>query len=403
MAKLIIIADDFTGALDTGVQLSKKGISTQVFVHKTLDWHALDSNGEVLVVDTDSRHLDERQAYRRVFDICIEAKTRGFKYFYKKTDSTLRGNIGAELSALMDACKLDRLPFIPAYPETGRTTKKGYQYVNGVLLDQTVFAADPLEPIKDAYIPNIIRRQSDKIVNLINESHITMGGLSSNEKGILVLGAVDKKDMERIFHLLVKQKDLTALAGCAGFAEYLFKLYSLKTKPRKKKAVHKPILVVSGSVNDMSIKQVQYAEKAGIGSRKILPWELMDDSYPTSLDYKSHIEAAIEGIKDNGYFILKTADKRGDIIPLKGEIEGFSKDNLYKNISGPIGHLVKEILKRVKVGTLVVFGGDTALGIIHELGCTYQAPIRAYAWNSLSTIGSSEFNGFLITKAGGFW
>ena len=167
--------------------------------------------------------------------------------------------------------------------------------------------------------------------------------------------------------------------------------------------MHKPILVVSGSVNDMSIKQVQYAEKAGIGSRKILPWELMDDSYPTSLDYKSHIEAAIEGIKDNGYFILKTADKRGDIIPLKEEIEGFSKDNLYKNISGPIGHLVKEILKRVKVGTLVVFGGDTALGIIHELGCTYIKPqYELMPGIPLSTIGSSEFNGFLITKAGGF-
>ena len=32
MAKLLIIADDFTGALDTGVQLSKKGISTKVLV-----------------------------------------------------------------------------------------------------------------------------------------------------------------------------------------------------------------------------------------------------------------------------------------------------------------------------------------------------------------------------------
>ena len=31
MVKLLIIADDFTGALDTGIQFVNKGIATQVF------------------------------------------------------------------------------------------------------------------------------------------------------------------------------------------------------------------------------------------------------------------------------------------------------------------------------------------------------------------------------------
>ena len=34
MVKLLIIADDFTGALDTGIQFVNKGIATQVFTKR---------------------------------------------------------------------------------------------------------------------------------------------------------------------------------------------------------------------------------------------------------------------------------------------------------------------------------------------------------------------------------
>ena len=50
------------------------------------------------------------------------------KFFYKKTDSTLRGNIGSEIAALMDACKMERLPFIPAYPKR-RQDHEGWESI----------------------------------------------------------------------------------------------------------------------------------------------------------------------------------------------------------------------------------------------------------------------------------
>lgn len=54
MLRLLMIADDFTGALDTGVQLAAHGIPTQVVVGQA-DLSACSST--VLVVDTETRHL----------------------------------------------------------------------------------------------------------------------------------------------------------------------------------------------------------------------------------------------------------------------------------------------------------------------------------------------------------
>ena len=61
MDRLLIIADDFTGALDTGVQFSQMGITTQVFLHKDMDWDNIGKNVQVLVVDTQSRHIEPRR------------------------------------------------------------------------------------------------------------------------------------------------------------------------------------------------------------------------------------------------------------------------------------------------------------------------------------------------------
>ena len=64
MVKLLIIADDFTGAEDTGVQLAKYGIVTFVTTDFTSCFQNLNQDAEVLVVDTESRYLPPEEAYR---------------------------------------------------------------------------------------------------------------------------------------------------------------------------------------------------------------------------------------------------------------------------------------------------------------------------------------------------
>ncbi len=99
MLLLLILADDFTGALDTGVQFAACGIPTRVVVGEQVDFAANDA--AVLVVDTETRHLSAAEAYAVIAKLTREAMSAGVFSIYKKTDSALRGNIGAELSALL--------------------------------------------------------------------------------------------------------------------------------------------------------------------------------------------------------------------------------------------------------------------------------------------------------------
>ena len=149
MLRLLMIADDFTGALDTGVQLAAHGIPTQVVVGQA-DLSACSST--VLVVDTETRHLSAAKAAEAVARLTRSAVENGVGCIYKKTDSALRGNIGAELAALLKASGARNLPFLPAFPQIGRTTKKGVHYIDGVPVNESPFGIDPFEPVRCAAV-----------------------------------------------------------------------------------------------------------------------------------------------------------------------------------------------------------------------------------------------------------
>ena len=120
MIQLLIIADDFTGALDAGVQLAVRGAKTAVITDAAADWSESARDLDVLVVDAETRHLPAAQAYEIVFRIVTLAARLQVPYIYKKTDSALRGNVGAELSAVLHASGETQLPFLPAFPQIGR-------------------------------------------------------------------------------------------------------------------------------------------------------------------------------------------------------------------------------------------------------------------------------------------
>ena len=122
---LTVLADDFTGALDTGVQFAEKGIPAYVAFEGAEEAFSMDC--AVLVIDMQSRHLPPEQARAAAFRLARLAREAGSAYLYKKTDSTLRGNIGAELEGAMRGFGADKLCFAPASPKLGRTTSNGVQ------------------------------------------------------------------------------------------------------------------------------------------------------------------------------------------------------------------------------------------------------------------------------------
>ena len=146
---LLAIADDLTGALEVGAHFAGSVVTTKCTISTRPE-------APVLVIDTETRHLPAGEAAAIVRDAVRAARRFHPRLIYKKTDSTLRGNIAAELRALLQAMPGRSLVYAPAYPAMGRTVKGGRLFVAGVPVDETPFAADALNPVRTSDIAELL-------------------------------------------------------------------------------------------------------------------------------------------------------------------------------------------------------------------------------------------------------
>ena len=103
MARLTVIADDLTGALDTGVQFANRCVSVRVAAVNAAAVPEEIFHADVAVIDAEVRHKTSQQAYNICLGLVQQALRCGTDTVYIKTDSGLRGNIGAMFQAALDA------------------------------------------------------------------------------------------------------------------------------------------------------------------------------------------------------------------------------------------------------------------------------------------------------------
>src|SRR5512138_683535 len=141
--RILAIADDTTGALEVGGQLALSGVKALVTTSK-----GLGVSGAAVVVDAQTRHMPAARAEATVAGLATVAQQASTPYLYKKTDSTLRGNIAVEFRALLNEFAGRPLIYVPAYPKMGRIVRKGELLVDGRPLAETPMARDPLNPVR---------------------------------------------------------------------------------------------------------------------------------------------------------------------------------------------------------------------------------------------------------------
>ncbi|PTX17321.1 putative sugar-binding protein [Halanaerobium congolense] len=123
---IYVIADDLTGATDTGVQFAIKNYTSSVIIcQKNIRNQKLANiKADVLVIDTETRDVDHRTSKKRINDILDNLDIKRDDIIYKKIDSTLRGNIGLEIDLIMEKLNIDLCIFSPSFPKSKRITKK---------------------------------------------------------------------------------------------------------------------------------------------------------------------------------------------------------------------------------------------------------------------------------------
>ncbi len=404
MVELMIIADDFTGALDTGVHFAGKGIPTKVTVSLDDGKNLADAfnpgQTAVLVIDAETRHVSKEQAFKKVYGIVAAGKKAGIPYIYKKTDSALRGNIGSELEAAFQAFGEQILSFIPAFPQMGRITKNGKQYIDGIPVSKSVFGRDPFEPVKKDSVKDIIHLQSQIPVKETKNPEEE----SWEEEGILVFDAETDEDMKKIGRSLATSGKGHLLAGCAGFALVLPELLGLKCQMPEKTALENKLFVLCGSVNPITRKQLDRGEAAGYPRISLVPQEKLMPEFWASQEGKRNIQKLLEQSKNNDCVILDSNDQNSmpDTLAYAGE-RGMDTEHVRRRISETFGVILKQIIEEGLQAVILVTGGDTLLGFMKQIRQWELHPLRELRPGCVLTSLSYKGREYhIITKSGGF-
>ena len=206
---------------------ARHGISVMVSFSVTTGTRAL-------VIDTETRHLSPALAEEKISECAVPDA----EMIYKKTDSTLRGNIGAELRALANAYTGGRIAYVPAYPKLGRTVRDGCLHVDGVRVHETQFARDALNPVKDCFIRRL---------------------LDGNLPCDIFDGETDA-DIDRAAERILSDRRYRIVAGPAAIADSLARRLNIARVPAPVLPRVGSCLVVNGSRHQASIAQIERAK-----------------------------------------------------------------------------------------------------------------------------------------------
>ncbi len=404
MIQLLIIADDFTGALDAGVQLATHGARTAVITDASSDWSGIGETLDVLVVDAETRHLQPRQAYDIVHRTVTLAVQLQVPYIYKKTDSALRGNVGAELSAVLHASGARQLPFIPAFPQIGRCTVQGVHYIREVPVDQSVFGKDPFEPVTESRVDRLVGAQAqDPVLSLPALGPDTP---LPEQEGILVFDAASEEDLFATGHRLLEAGRLRIMAGCAGFAAMLPELLDTRIDghafPMPK--LDGRLLMLCGSVNPITLTQLERAEQAGFQRMRMRPDQKLEPGYWDTPEGKAQLDSWIAQLETGAHTVIDSNDPGSNEPTARyAREQGLTLEDIRQRISGSLGRILRAFNDRGVAGTLLITGGDTLKQCMDCLGVYEIEPLcELEAGVVLSRFAYHGVTRYVISKSGGF-
>jgi uncharacterized protein YgbK (DUF1537 family) len=345
---LTIVADDLTGACDTGALFAARGpVPVTVWPRRAVE-------AAVRVIDTESRTAISLEAADRVTAVAARARA-GF--WFKKIDSTLRGPIGPEVDALMRGTGATTAIVCPAFPAQRRVVLDRTLLVRGVPVAETPIGRDPHFPRGTSSVVDLLRPQLDRALAWIPIDQLRAGAdaLAARVRRlsgtVIIADAESDADLDALVEAALAATPVPLLAGSAGLARALAARLGLRGE-RAELPAGARWLVVAGSLHPVTRRQLREARAAGLT-------------------------------------VLATAERdSGDRV-------------------AAVARLIEQAtatLQREPWDLVVVTGGETAVALWNALGAErldlVGAPAPGLAFGHLRVPGREPLP--LLTKAGGF-
>ena len=395
--KGLVIADDLTGAMDTGHAFAANGYRTTIVGHEA----TVETNHDLLVIDTDSRTDPSDRARETVADV-VDAYTASL--VYKKIDSTLRGNVADETEAALDAVGPGIAVVAPAFPTNGRVTIGGYHLADWEPVDT------------DANNPKCPRESLPPTANLVDLFSETVHSIEhlpvdvvaegatavcdrlrsigrSHEYAIVVCDAVSTAHLDAVASASATL-DPALYVGSAGLAEHVM----VPGEP----TLGNDVLGVVGSTNERTVKQL-----AAIPAEQVVEIDCRAALHSPQDTGRKAAARAVETFTTTDFVIVSSV---GSMAPEKlyaigADSAGIDREAVQQRVETALLTAVGTCWREYSPDALFATGGTIAKGVLDELGVrrveltgrTIEAGIPVARFQ----LGDDAPTP-LVTKAGGF-
>ena len=388
--KMLIIADDLSGAADCAAGCVQSGLRTLV----QFDAEAETDGFDVVAVDADSRRLPAADAAAVHLALLQRLLKLRPSLLYKKIDSTLRGSFVRELIA---TAQLTGTPIlVPSFPAMGRTMVDGQLFVKGVPLKDTEVWKNEART-GPATLPAMLEVVGFKPV-LVSLSQVRGDPVALREAfeahaGVpdcaIVCDAESEDDLARIARATVPLASRSLLVGSGGLMRHLPSAHGLSgqaSELRRQQAGSGPVLTIVGSVSSASRLQCKHvAQTAQTEPYTVDPLVLRaGTAHPRWTEIQQFVSSAIARGEDL-------------VVTIGGSSPDLSEG---PQLAASLACLVSPALD--KVGGLILTGGETARAILAGYGVhALELVGELEAGVPLSyTLGARRLP--VITKAGAF-
>ncbi len=415
MIALAVVADDLTGAADTGVQFCANFSEVVLVPFRHMEKVIARMKGEelqqALAVHTDTRPLGPHDARQRTETVARVLQPARPGLIYKKVDSCLRGNIGAETQALMEQFGFNGSAIAPAYPAMGRTTYNDIHLIRGIPVGQTEISADPVSPVHESHLSRIIASQSGLPVHRIsiewleqdNELLVDrIDGILGRGMAHLVFDATEDRHLAAVAGLVLNKRLCLLPVGSAGLARAISarlpRSSTQQTKPASAVVPHcGHHLVVCGSTSEIAREQAEALVRiAGYQHLEVSPEAVCYDRK----NHDHRVSLAREGARllARSHLVVSVA------LTHSTTSTRTSTATSPQEIARGLGLLVDMLMRRTRPGSLFVTGGDTAAALLQAVGAAgLRLREEVLPGVVAGSILGGDFEGLtVVTKAGAF-
>jgi D-threonate/D-erythronate kinase len=369
-AVAVIVADDLTGAADACATFVTHGLTGTVAFDVGSGRAGTETGvvADVVAVSTDSRARSSAIAAARVRDVVrFATAAHAPALLFKKIDSTLRGHVGEEVRAAMEAANARIAIVAPAFPAMGRTVEHGLLRVTGTGAVGPRHVAARLEShgVRNC---RRIARPADAIRP--GDWRDRMNEAIRDGARALVCDSVDDDDLDAIVEAAWTLDGPVLWVGSAGLADALARRLS-RQAPAVPLTIGRgprgPVIMWIGSHHPATNAQQQYLAHA---------------SPPVAIVSEFEVDAVSEHLERGTHVLV--------------DISRHSANQV-------IARMVASVVNKPLAG-FVMSGGDTAARVCRMLGAAYielgGEVRRGIPWGWLRTRAGRHWP--VVLKSGGF-